>query len=88
MWYNEGISKENYVAGNKVGGKLAAATNKILYGEDFYKRAGKKGGEKSRGGGFAADHELARIAGKKGGEASRRGRSKRKYNRKLDEEKS
>lgn len=54
------------------GGKKAARTNKKLYGPDFYERIGSMGGKKSRGGGFAANPELARIAGAKGGRISRK----------------
>ena len=66
------------MSGNKIGGRKAAETNKIRYGEDFYQRIGAKGGKKGRTGGFFANRELARVAGAKGGEA-RRGR---KYPRK------
>ena len=64
------------MSGNKKGGLKTAATNKILYGEDFYKKIGAMGGKKSRGGGFASEitgkdgltgYERARIAGSKGG---------------------
>lgn len=58
--------------GVREGGLKAAKTNKQKYGADFYKRIGALGGLKSRGGGFAANPELARIAGAKGGRASRR----------------
>lgn len=59
------------------GGKKAAITNKARYGDDFYIRTGALGGKKSRGGGFAANPELAREAGRKGGKASRKpGRKK------------
>jgi len=54
------------------GGLKAAITNKAKYGEDFYKRIGATGGAKSRGGGFAYDHELARLAGRLGGLKSRK----------------
>ena len=60
------------MAGNKAGGKKAAAKNKELYGTDFYASIGAKGGKKGRTGGFAANRELARIAGAKGGRISRR----------------
>ncbi len=60
------------MAGTSEGGKRAAATNKQRYGNNFYTLIGKKGGEISRGGGFAASPELARAAGAKGGRASRR----------------
>jgi general stress protein YciG len=50
------------MAGTYEGGLQAAKTNVKRYGEGFYKEIGKKGGQKSRGGGFAADPELARKA--------------------------
>lgn len=55
--------------GTKAGGFKARDTNYERYGKDFYTRIGKLGGEKSIGGGFAANPELARIAGAKGGSA-------------------
>lgn len=56
------------MAGNINGGVKAAKTNKKKYGKDFYKKIGSKGGQKSRGGGFAsASSEMASIAGKIGG---------------------
>ena len=33
------------MAGNKIGGMKAARTNKLLHGEDFYQRIGRKGGQ-------------------------------------------
>ena len=63
------------MAGTKTGGIKAAATNKMRYGNGFYETIGRVGGRKSRGGGFAANPELARIAGQKGGKASRRPKS-------------
>lgn len=60
------------MAGTKEGGAKAAAAN-LRNDPDFYKRIGRKGGQISRGGGFAANPELARIAGAKGGRISRRG---------------
>lgn len=60
------------MAGTKVGGTKAAATNKAKHGKDFYARIGAKGGKIGRTGGFAANPELARIAGAKGGKISRR----------------
>jgi Stress-induced bacterial acidophilic repeat motif. len=56
------------------GGKSAAETNKERYGEDFYKNIGRKGGLKSRGGGFAYSRKLASEAGRKGGLATQRKR--------------
>lgn len=61
------------MAGTKAGGAKAAATNKAKYGKDFYSRIGQKGGKNGTTGGFAANHELAKIAGRKGGRISRRG---------------
>lgn len=61
------------MAGTKEGGRKAAAKNKELHGEDFYKRIGSLGGKVGKTGGFFANRELARTAGKKGGERSRRG---------------
>ncbi len=60
------------MAGTIAGGKAAAATNKRIYGEDFYGRIGAMGGKKGKTGGFFANRELARIAGAKGGRISRR----------------
>lgn len=60
------------MAGTKQGGLKAAATNKQRYGANFYEQIGRTGGKISRGGGFAADPNLAREAGRKGGRASRR----------------
>ena len=58
--------------GTKVGGLKTVATNKARYGEDFYKRIGAKGGRNGHSGGFASDHERAKIAGAKGGRISKR----------------
>lgn len=63
------------MAGTKEGGKKAAATNKAKHGSDFYAAIGRKGGKNGHTGGFAANHDLARIAGRKGGMKSRRGKS-------------
>lgn len=60
------------MAGTKLGGKLAAKTNKTRHGSDFYARIGKIGGHKGTTGGFAANRELARKAGALGGKISRR----------------
>lgn len=60
------------MAGTKLGGKRAAATNKRIHGADFYKRIGAIGGKNGNTGGFAANRELARIAGAKGGRISKR----------------
>ena len=60
------------MAGTRNGGAKAAATNKQRYGTAFYETIGRKGGQISRGGGFAANPELARAAGRRGGMQSRR----------------
>ena len=60
------------MAGTRIGGMKAKATNRMRYGLDFYRHIGRKGGLSSRGGGFAANRELAVAAGKKGGKVSRR----------------
>jgi len=58
-------------AGTRSGGLLAAKKN-LARDPDFYRKIGKVGGRNSNTGGFAANHELARIAGAKGGTISRR----------------
>lgn len=65
------------MSGTKTGGKKAAMTNKRLYGNDFYKELGRKGGKNGHTGGFAANPDLARIAGAKGGRTSKRGKAKK-----------
>lgn len=60
------------MSGNYAGDLKAAQTNKERYGENFYKELGRKGGQVSRGGGFAANRDLAREAGRKGGLKSKR----------------
>lgn len=64
------------MAGTATGGNRAAKTNRKRHGADFYARIGRLGGRRSRGGGFAANRELARIAGARGGRRSRRGKAK------------
>ena len=66
------------MAGNLEGGRKAAATNKKLYGKDFYANIGRKGGKNGHTGGFAADPERARRAGAIGGKKSKRGPAKKK----------
>jgi len=69
------------MAGTKLGGKRAAATNKKKYGPDFYAKIGAKGGYSGRTGGFASARlgsdgmtgpERASVFGKIGGTISRR----------------
>jgi general stress protein YciG len=61
------------VSGTYAGGKKAAAKNKELYGDDFYRSIGAKGGANSNTGGFAKDPTRARSAGTAGGKKSRHG---------------
>lgn len=78
------------MTGTKEGGIKAAITNKLKYGDDFYRRQGAKGGRVGHTGGFASElvgvdgltgRERARIAGEKGGKISKRGPALRKaYN--------
>lgn len=59
--------------GTKIGGQKAHLTNKKRYGSEYYKRIGKLGGMKSRGGGFAAaTPEQRREWGRRGGVISRK----------------
>lgn len=69
------------MAGTIAGGRLAAATNKTRYGDDFYPRIGRIGGSRGRTGGFASKkagpdgltgRERARVAGRLGGKLSKR----------------
>jgi general stress protein YciG len=60
------------MAGTRVGGQRAAATNKARHGKNFYALIGAKGGKLGKTGGFYANRELARAAGRKGGLISRR----------------
>lgn len=69
------------MAGTKIGGQKAAATNKLKHGEDFYRNIGRMGGKLGRTGGFYANRDLAREAGRKGGTISKRGPGKPKVER-------
>ncbi len=60
------------MAGTKAGGQNTRQTILERYGEDYFKKIGAIGGKKSRGGGFAANRELASRAGAIGGRKSRR----------------
>lgn len=60
------------MAGNKIGARKAAATNKEKYGADYYAKIGAKGGKLGRTGGFFVNRELASVAGRKGGQISKR----------------
>ncbi len=58
------------MSGSKIGGIKTAKTNKKLYGKNFYKEIGAKGGKAKGLKGFALNKELARTAGAKGGAKS------------------
>lgn len=74
------------MSGTKAGGMKAAATNKAKYGEGFYARIGKMGGQNGHTGGFAAmDPERVRECGRKGGSISRRGPAKNNLFRRGNE---
>lgn len=66
------------MAGTKIGGQKAAATNKRKYGKGFYSEIGSAGGKAGHTGGFyhakyvTGDEEFIRNAGAKGGQISRR----------------
>lgn len=71
------------MAGTKLGGRKAKEKNLKLYGADFYKRIGAKGGRNGTTGGFASwkvdkngltGKQRASIYGRKGGLISRRKR--------------
>lgn len=64
------------MSGTTAGGRKASITNRLIHGEDFYRRIGRKGGQNGHTGGFAANHELAKEAGRKGGLISKRGKQK------------
>ena len=66
--------------GTRAGGLKAAATNKELYGDDFYRKAGARGGRVCCPKGFALNPALAKEAGRKGGKISRRGKKKNESN--------
>lgn len=65
------------MAGSIAGGKLAAETNKLKYGEDYYKKIGSMGGKGDRGQrqdkGFGSmDPKKHEAASRKGGRISKR----------------
>jgi general stress protein YciG len=65
------------MAGTKAGGLKTAQTLKAKYGDDYFSRMGKKGGQLGHTGGFAANPALAKLAGQKGGKISKRGPAKK-----------
>lgn len=60
------------MSGTRSGGRKAAATNKRIYGKDFYRGIGKLGGESSWGYEFGHGMVDPSVIGKKGGTVSRR----------------
>ena len=73
------------MSGTKAGGIKARETNLRLYGKDFYRRNGQKGGKNGNTGGFASNvvgadgltgRQRAVLAGAIGGHISRRGKAK------------
>lgn len=67
--------------GTRKGGKSASSIIREKYGDNHYKRIGKLGGGKSRGGGFASTQvgkdgltgsQRAKLAGRIGGQLSKR----------------
>lgn len=66
--------------GTKAGGLKAYQTNIKLYGKDFYKIMGAKGGKVCCPKGFALNIELAKAAGRKGGKMHRPRRKKNESN--------
>lgn len=75
------------MAGTVEGGLKAGKKNKKLYGKDFYRVIGQKGGRLGRTGGFASykvgadgltGRERAHLAGTKGGRISSRAKQPQK----------
>ena len=62
------------MAGNIEGGRKARETNLKRHGQDYYKQIGAIGGRNGHTGGFAADHDRAKLAGSIGGLISSRGK--------------
>lgn len=71
------------MSGTKAGAKKASNTMRARYGDDYYCRIGKVGGQNGRTGGFYASREAARSAGAKGGRISNRSGVKNKNKRPL-----
>lgn len=73
------------MAGTREGSLKASLTIKERYGEDYYAKIGRRGGQNSTTGGFAARPELASEAGRKGGKISRRGPARKSMVRKVND---
>jgi hypothetical protein len=55
------------MSGTKAGGLKCAAKNKLIHGDDFYKRIGSIGGKvRNPNKGFGSNHDRAIAAGCKG----------------------
>lgn len=55
------------MSGTSEGGRKCAVTNKIMHGDDFYKRIGSKGGKVCNPNkGFGSNHDRAVAAAHKG----------------------
>ena len=68
------------MTGTKAGGLKTAKTNKLIHGEDYYQRIGRKGGSKTgiKKGFALMDKERIKECGHKGGSISRRRKAKNK----------
>ena len=68
-------------------GRKAAITNKMKYGDDFYRGIGHKGGSKTSPAKrwWALHPELAKAAGAKGGAKSKRGKANSTLAKELSE---
>lgn len=60
------------MAGTKTGAKIAAQTNKLNHGADFYRRIGAIGGKNGTGHKFAHGKVDPLVAGSKGGRLGKR----------------
>jgi len=74
------------MAGTKAGAAKTALKLKEIYGDDYYKNIGQRGGKNGHTGGFASDkvgkdgltgYERAKKVGQRGGKISKRGKAKK-----------
>lgn len=61
------------MTGTRAGGLKTTKTIKKKYGDDFFRKQGRKGGKLSRTGGFAKNRDIARTAGAIGGKLGKPG---------------
>lgn len=68
------------MSGTKAGGTKAAKTNKLIHGDDFYSRIGRKGGKKTgiKKGFALMTPERRAMCGRIGGSRSKRGKACKK----------